>query len=103
MRKEIPIPAERIDEFCRQWKIAELSVFGSVPREDFRPDSDLDPLVRFTSDADWSLMDHVATEEELSGIVGHEADLVSECAIERSSNWFRRKAILESAERYFAS
>jgi len=57
----------------------------------------------FEPDADWSLLDHVAMEEELSGIVGRKVDLVSQRAIERSSNWIRRKAILESAEPYFAS
>jgi predicted nucleotidyltransferase len=103
VRAEIPIPTERLNEFCRRWKIAELRVFGSALRQDFRSDSDLDLLVRFTSDADWSLMDHVAMEEELSGIVGRTVDLVSERAIQRSSNWIRRKAILESAEPYFAS
>jgi predicted nucleotidyltransferase len=72
-------------------------------RDDFRPDSDLDLLARFTADADWSLMDHVAMEEELASIVGRTVDLVSQRAIERSSNWIRRNAILESAEPYFAS
>ena len=42
MRTEISIPRERLDEFCRRWKIAELRVFGSALRDDFRPDSDLD-------------------------------------------------------------
>src|SRR5436190_20333564 len=77
MRTEIPVPTERLDDFCRRWKIAELRVFGSALREDFRPDSDLDLLVRFAPDADWSLMDHVAMEEELAGIVGRKVDLVS--------------------------
>jgi uncharacterized protein len=103
MRTEIPIPADRLEEYCRRWKIAELRVFGSVLREDFHPDSDLDLLVRFGPDAHWSLLDHVAMEEELSGIVGRKVDLVSQRAIERSTNWIRRKAILESAEPYFAS
>ena len=103
MRTEIPIPTGRLEEFCRRWKIAELRVFGSALREDFRPDSDLDLLVRFAPEADPSLLDHVAMEEELSGIVGRKVDLVSQRAIERSSNWIRRKAILESAEPYFAS
>ena len=102
MRSEIPIPTERLEEFCRRWQIAELRVFGSALRDDFRQDSDLDLLVRFTPDADWSLMDHVAMEEELAGIAGRKVDLVSQRAIERSSNWIRRKAILESAEPYFA-
>lgn len=103
MRKEIPVPKERLDEFCRRWKISELRVFGSALREDLRPDSDLDLLVDFAPDADWTLLDHVAMEEELSGILGRKVDLVSRHAIERSSNWIRRKAILETAEPYFAS
>lgn len=103
MRTDVPIPTERLAEFCRRWKIAELRLFGSALREDFRPDSDLDLLVRFAPDADWSLLDHVAMEEELAGIVRRKVDLVSERAIERSSNWIRRKAILETAEPYFAS
>jgi predicted nucleotidyltransferase len=98
VRSKIPIPTQRLDEFCRRWKIAELGAFGSAPREDFRADGDLDLLVRFAPDADWSLMDHVAMEEELAGIVGRKVDLVSQRAIERSSNWIRRKAILDSAE-----
>jgi predicted nucleotidyltransferase len=103
MRTEIPIPTERVAEFCRRWKIAELRAFGSVLREDFRPDSDLDLLVRFGPDADWSLMDHVAMEEELACIVGRKVDLVSQRAIERSSNWIRRNAILESAEPWWGT
>ncbi len=103
MRTEIPVPADQLEYFCRRWKIAELRVFGSALREDFRPDSDLDLLVRFAPDADWSLLDHVAMEEELAGIVGRKVDLVSQRAIERSSNWIRRKSILESAEPYFVS
>ena len=103
MHNEISIPRERLDEFCRRWKIVELRVFGSALREDFRRDSDLDLLVRFAPDADWSLMDHVAMEEELAGLAGRKVDLASQRAIERSSNWIRRKAILESAVPYFAS
>ena len=103
MRNEIPMPEERLDEFCRRWKIVELRVFGSGLRDDFRTDSDLDLLVSFDPDADWSLLDHVAMEEELSGIVGRKVDLVSRRAVERSSNWIRRKAILETAEPYIVS
>lgn len=83
MRTEIPCPTERLGDFCRRWKIAELRVFGSALREDFRPDSDLDLLVRFSPDADWSLTDHVAMEEELSGIVGRKVD---RCAMMRISS-----------------
>jgi predicted nucleotidyltransferase len=99
----VVLPKERLAEFCAKWKIAELRVFGSGIREDFRPDSDLDLLVRFQSDADWSLVDHVAMEEELSELAGRKVDLVSQRAIERSANWIRRRAILESAEPLFVA
>ena len=102
MRTEIPIPTAQLSEFCCRWKIAALRVFGSILRDDFNPHSDLDLLVTFAPDADWSLMDHVAMEEELAGIIGRRVDLVSQRALERSANWVRRNAILESAEPYFA-
>ena len=103
VRQEIPVSREQLAGFCEKWQIAELRVFGSVLRDDFRPDSDLDLLVSFLPEANWSLLDHVAMEEELSRIVGRKVDLVSQRAVERSGNWIRRKAILESAEPYFVS
>jgi len=50
-RPRIVIPKERIADFCRRWKITELALFGSVLREDFRADSDVDVLVTFAPDA----------------------------------------------------
>ena len=101
-RPQVPVPGDKLADFCRRWKIAELSLFGSALTEDFRPDSDIDLLVTFAPDAAWSLFDHFSMEDELATILGREVDLVSRRAIERSSNWIRRKAILESAEPYFA-
>jgi len=98
MSVRIAIDRERIADFCRRWKIVEFSLFGSVLRDDFRPDSDIDVLVSFASDAEWSLFDHVAMEDELSAMIGRKVDLLSRRAIERSENWIRRKAILGSAE-----
>ena len=99
----IEIPKEKIADFCRKWKIVELCLFGSVLRDDFRPDSDIDILVNFSPDAEWSLLDHMAMEEELSAIFGRKVDLVSRKAIERSENYIRRKAILETAQPYYAT
>ena len=99
----IEIPKEKIADFCRKWKIVELSLFGSVLRDDFRPGSDIDVLVTFSRDAEWSLLDHVAMEEELSAIFGRKVDLVSRKAIERSENYIRRDAILETAQPYYVA
>jgi len=98
MSARIPIDREKLADFCRRWKITEFALFGSVLREDFRPDSDVDVLVTFAPDAEWSLFDDVDMEEELSVIFGRKVDLVSRRAVERSDNWIRRKAILSTAE-----
>jgi predicted nucleotidyltransferase len=103
MNAKIPIPREKIAEFCDRWKITELALFGSVLRDDFRPDSDVDVLVTFAPEAEWSLFDHVTREEELSSILDRKVDLVSRRAIERSRNWIRRKAILEAAEPFYVA
>jgi len=98
MMPRIAVDQDHIAEFCRRWKIAELAFFGSVLRDDFRPDSDVDVLVTFAPDAEWGLWDAVAMEEELSAILGRKVDLVSRRAVERSDNWIRRRAILSAAE-----
>jgi uncharacterized protein len=97
-RLMIDIPKDQIADFCRRWKIAELALFGSVLRDDFRPDSDVDVLVTFAPDAQWSLFDHVDMEDELRQILGRPVDLVNRRGIERSRNPLRRRAILESAQ-----
>src|SRR5215210_6026702 len=97
-KARIEIPQEAIAAFCRRWQITELALFGSVLRDDFRPDSDIDVLVTFAPTADWSLFDHIAMEEELSDLLGRKVDLVSRRAIERSTNRVRREATLPSAE-----
>jgi uncharacterized protein len=98
MSVRIAIDREKLADFCQRWKITEFALFGSVLREDFRPDSDVDVLVTFAPEAEWSLFDDVDMEEELSVIFGRKVDLVSRRAVERSDNWIRRKAILSSAE-----
>jgi uncharacterized protein len=100
---QLAIDEGRLSIFCRRWKIAGLAVFGSALRSDFRPDSDVDLLVTFSPEADWSLLDHVTMETELSEIVGRRIDLVSRRAVERSGNWIRREAILQSAEPFFVA
>jgi uncharacterized protein len=99
----IELSNRKIREFCRKWEIVEFSLFGSVLRDDFKPSSDVDVLVVFTGDPGWSLFDHVTMEQELSAILGRRANIVSRRALERSSNFIRRKAILETAERFYAA
>ena len=102
MNEQLSISREQLGEFCRQWDITELALFGSALREDFRPDSDVDVLVSFSEDANHSLFDLVRMQNELSLILRREVDLVERTAIERSRNYIRRKAILSSAEAIYA-
>ena len=97
------LSADVLSRFCQRWKIRELALFGSVLRDDFRLDSDVDVLVTFDTDADWSLLDHVRIQQDLEALLGREVDLVSRRGIERSANWIRRQAILDTAETIYAA
>ena len=98
MSVHIEIPQEKVAAFCLRWQIVELAFFGSVLRDDFRPDSDVDVLVRFDPRARHTLFDIVRMQDELKTILGRDIDLVERTAIEQSRNYIRRSAILQSAE-----
>ena len=88
--------------FCKRWQIAELALFGSVLRDDFSPESDIDVLVRFRPTATPTLLDLVRMEDELTRLLGRKADLVEYAAVESSRNYIRRRAVLQSAETIYA-
>lgn len=96
MTPRVPVPTEAIAAFCRRWQVTEFALFGSVLREDFGPDSDVDVLVAFAPEAQHSLFDLVHMEDELREIFGRPVDLVTRRAVERSTNAWRRQAILGS-------
>ncbi len=80
--------------------MAELSFFGSVLRDDFRPDSDVDVLVSFEPDAEWTLLDLVSMQREIAEVLGRSVDLVEEAALR---NPYRRSAILKSKQVVYAA
>jgi len=88
---QIHIPLKQIEDFCRRWKIKEFALFGSVLREDFRPDSDIDVLVAFEQDGGITFDNRVEMQDELAEIFGRQVDLVEKDAIR---NPFRRHDIL---------
>lgn len=103
MNARIDIPRNKIASFCKRWQVTELALFGSVLRDDFGPDSDVDVLVCFDPQARHTLLDIAQMQDELSATLGREADLIERTAVERSPNYIRRKAILQSAETIYAS
>ena len=103
MTARIAIPAVGIAAFCERWQVTELALFGSVLRDDFGPESDIDVLVSFEDSARHTLFDMVRMEEELKALFGREVDLAERAGVETSRNYIRRKAILQSAETIYAA
>ncbi len=72
----LQVTDERLADFCRRWKITELALFGSVLREDFRPDSDVDLLVEFAP-GEKSFDRFMALSDLLERLLGHHVELVT--------------------------
>ncbi len=102
-RSSITIPEDQIRASCERWGDVELALFGSVLRDDFRPDSDIDVLVTFATGAGNSLREYLDMKAELAAILGREVDLVNREAILESRNGLRRKRILGSARTVYAA
>jgi len=96
----IDISEDKVAEFCRRRKVVELALFGSVLRDDFGPDSDIDVLITFTPDCGWSLWDLFDMREELHKIFGRDVDLVEKDALR---NPFRKHEILRTYEVVYAA
>lgn len=99
----IDLPLTDIQTTCRRWNIKELALFGSVLREDFCPDSDIDLLVTFAPETKRGLTEALQIQDEFQAIFGRKVDLIIKSAIERSDNWLRKKNILESAQTIYTA
>jgi predicted nucleotidyltransferase len=97
-KSNFEIPLGKIEAFCRKWKIKEFALFGSVLREDFRPDSDVDVLVTFEADGGPTFDNWMVMQEEIEKIFGRKVDLIERKLVERSENYIRRRHILQSLE-----
>lgn len=98
-RAQIDIPYEKIAEFCRRHHIRKLSLFGSVLREDFRPDSDVDVLVEFEPEHIPGFIRLASMELELSEILnGRKVDVNTPQCLSR----YFRDEVLATAEVQYA-
>lgn len=77
INQHISLPREAIADFCQRHHIRKLSLFGSVLRDDFRPDSDIDVLVEFEPDAKISLFNMGGMQMELSELLGRDVDFLT--------------------------
>ncbi len=100
MNPQVQLDRNSLAEFCRKWRIRELSLFGSALRDDFGPESDLDFLVSYEPEAGWDLFDLIAMKEELENRFGRRVDLVEKEALR---NPWRRYEILRTREVLYAA
>ena len=95
----IEVPEKELAELCRRYYVRELALFGSVLRDDFRPDSDVDVLVEFEPGAPIGLIEHLSLQEELSGLLGRRVDLVSK----RGLHLRLKRSVLASSQVLYAA
>ena len=94
------IPIEAIAEFCKQHNIIRLSLFGSILREDFRPNSDIDILVEFEPGQQVGLIRLGTIEADLSDLLGRQVDLNTAGSL---SPYFREQVLAEAEPIYDAA
>ena len=75
------IPMDALSELCQQYYVRELSLFGSVLRDDFRDESDIDILVELEPHAPIGLIEYVGLQQELADLLGRKVDLVEKAGL----------------------
>lgn len=96
------IQPNQLQKICQQWQITELALFGSVLRDDFNAESDIDILVSFTEEAKITFFDLDTIESQLSKLFNRPVDIVTKQAIEQSHNWIRKNNILNNTKIIFS-
>ncbi len=99
----IELPMEKIAEFCHKWQVTEFALFGSVLRDDFRPDSDIDVMVQFHPNAHPTFSSLDQMEAELKTVFHRDIDMITRQGIETSRNYLRRHEILSTAQVIYAT
>jgi hypothetical protein len=96
-RHGIHIPEDLVAEFCRKHHIKKLALFGSILRDDFQPDSDVDVLVQYEPEHIPGLLRMAGQEIELSELLGRKVDLRTP---EDLSRYFREEVVRTSEVQY---
>ncbi len=99
VRDQIDIPLDDLVELCRRYHVRELALFGSVLRDDFRDDSDVDMLVEYDPRAQVGLYEHFDLQMELERLFGRKVDLVSK----RGLNVVIRDTVVLSSQVFYAA
>ena len=97
--KNVQISNEQLADFCRRHQIRWLAIFGSAPRDDFGPDSDVDLLVEFEPQARLGLVAYASIQRELSDLLQRPVDLVTRDGLKP----LIKEAVLDRAEVIYAA
>jgi predicted nucleotidyltransferase len=97
------ISLPEIKDFCFRHGIVEMQIFGSVLREDFNENSDIDFLVSFKENSEHTLFDLAKMKIELESVVGRQVDIVNKKTLLKSENYIRRNAILNNTAMVYAA
>ena len=95
--QRLKIKPDRLNDICHQWQITELALFGSILRDDFNAQSDIDILVSFDENVTITFFDLDTLEEQLSMLLDRLVDLVTRKAVQQSHNWIRKQNILDNS------
>jgi|SRR5271170_5936870 len=96
----IELPVKQIEAFCRKFGVQEFSLFGSVLRDDFGPDSDVDVMLKFLPGRGFTFENTPDIQDELKAMFGRPVDVIEKGRIR---NVFRRHAILNSYRVVYAA
>lgn len=97
---QIELPKAKVADFCRQHHIRKLALYGSVLRDDFGPDSDVDVLVEFSPEERVGLFGLAGMERELSELLGRRVDLRTPQDLSR---YFRQEVLEQADVQYLES
>ena len=94
------VTRSQVVDFCQRWHVVEFAVFGSVLRDDFRDDSDIDVLVTLAPNHGLNLFDWIDMQQELEVLFNREVDLVDKRGLK---NPYRRSEIMNTRQIIYAS
>jgi predicted nucleotidyltransferase len=98
IQTRLGLTSQEIVNFCQQWGITKMALFGSILRDDFRADSDIDLLITFAPSVRQGLLTLAKIKHELESRLQRPVDLIPEASVQTSDNWIRRREILSTAQ-----
>ncbi len=87
-----------INKICEEWNIRKLFLFGSILRDDFNENSDIDILIQFNPDARQGLLTLAKLKHHLEDMTQRSVDVAVQESVENSDNWIRKQEILNTAQ-----